>query len=72
MTSPDELMATVDEVVADLSDPATPLPDGTRGYRPLPQSLAGGAAGTALLHIERAFHDLRAVRVSLAATAQMR
>ena len=48
-----------DDLAAALADPAT-VPGGA--HRPVPQSLAGGSAGIALLHIERAVTrpDLRA------------
>jgi hypothetical protein len=46
---------TASEVAATLASPGTVLPDGYRGDgRRWPQCLAGGAAGIALLHVERA------------------
>jgi lantibiotic biosynthesis protein len=50
-----EVRAASDEIAARLARPATVLPDGYQGpARRWPQSLAGGAAGIAVLHIERA------------------
>jgi lantibiotic biosynthesis protein len=46
---------TASQVAATLASPGAVLPDGYRGDgRRWPQSLAGGAAGIALLHVERA------------------
>jgi len=46
---------TADEIAATLASPSAVLPEGYRGDgRHWPQSLAGGAAGIALLHVERA------------------
>jgi lantibiotic biosynthesis protein len=42
------------KIVAGVDDPATVLNPDTSTHRPRPQSLANGAAGVALLHIERA------------------
>jgi len=48
-------VAAASEVAATLASPGAVLPDGYRGDgRRWPQSLAGGAAGIALLHVERA------------------
>jgi lantibiotic biosynthesis protein len=48
-------VAAASEVTATLASPGAVLPDGYRGDgRRWPQSLAGGAAGIALLHVERA------------------
>jgi lantibiotic biosynthesis protein len=48
-------VAAASEIAATLASPGTVLPDGYRGDgRRWPQSLAGGAAGIALLHVERA------------------
>lgn len=53
-TSPDALAA-ADDIAAALADPKTAWPAAPpAGGRAWPQSLAGGAAGIALLHIERA------------------
>ena len=47
--------ATAGEIAATLASPGTVLPDSYQGDgRRWPQSLAGGAAGIALLHVERA------------------
>lgn len=47
--------AVADEIAASLASPRAVLPDGYQAdARRWPQSLAGGAAGIALLHIERA------------------
>lgn len=48
-----EALAVVDELADRLTNPQTLYPDGGVG-RTRPQSLLGGAAGIALLHIERA------------------
>lgn len=48
-------LTTADKLAAALADPNTSWPDGRPdGGRAWPQSLAGGASGIALLHIERA------------------
>ncbi|WP_405524776.1 lanthionine synthetase C family protein [Streptomyces canus] len=48
-------LETVDRLAAALADPSTAWPGGRPdGGRSWPQSLAGGASGIALLHIERA------------------
>ncbi|WP_181801458.1 lanthionine synthetase C family protein [Streptomyces shenzhenensis] len=48
-------LATSDRLARALADPSTVWPDGRPdGVRAWPQSLGGGAAGLALLHIERA------------------
>ncbi|MGH4028781.1 lanthionine synthetase C family protein [Actinomycetota bacterium Odt1-20B] len=48
-------LSTADELADLLADPSTAWPNGTPdGGRAWPQSLAGGASGIALLHIERA------------------
>ncbi|RSS94237.1 lantibiotic modifying enzyme [Streptomyces sp. WAC05292] len=53
-TAPNVLTA-ADALARSLSDPASVWPGGRPdGWRAWPQSLAGGAAGIALLHIERA------------------
>jgi hypothetical protein len=50
-----EVLAAVSRVAAALDSPRTVLPSGCHGDgRRWPQSLAGGAAGIALLHVERA------------------
>jgi lantibiotic biosynthesis protein len=50
-----EALATASEIATTLASPGTVLPAGHQGDgRRWPQSLAGGAAGIALLHIERA------------------
>jgi hypothetical protein len=50
-----EVLAASDEIAARLACPATVLPNGYQGpARRWPQSLAGGATGIAILHIERA------------------
>jgi lantibiotic biosynthesis protein len=50
-----EVLAAVSQVAATLDSPRTVLPSGCHGDgRRWPQSLAGGAAGIALLHVERA------------------
>lgn len=52
---PCEALATASQIAATLASPGTVLPAGHHGDgRRWPQSLAGGAAGIALLHIERA------------------
>ncbi|ALG15440.1 hypothetical protein AOZ06_40715 [Kibdelosporangium phytohabitans] len=48
------LLALVDDIAAGLHDPDTALATDASTHRPRPQSLANGAAGVALLHIERA------------------
>ncbi len=48
-----EALAAVDELADHLADPQTSYPHSGRG-RTRPQSLLGGAAGVALLHLERA------------------
>ncbi|MEU9737195.1 lanthionine synthetase C family protein [Streptomyces sp. NPDC048002] len=48
-------LETADRLAAAITDPSTAWPGGRpQGGRSWPQSLAGGAAGIALLHIERA------------------
>jgi len=48
-------LAVADEIAGTLADPLATWPDGPPdGGRSWPQSLAGGAAGIALLHVERA------------------
>ncbi|WP_412078847.1 lanthionine synthetase C family protein [Streptomyces xanthophaeus] len=48
-------LSTADKLAHRLADPATIWPDGRpEGCRAWPQSLAGGASGIALLHVERA------------------
>ena len=48
-------LATASQVAATLASPGTVLPAGDQGDgRQWPQALAGGAAGIALLHVERA------------------
>ena len=50
-----EALATASHIAGMLMDPATAWPDGPpAGGRSWPQSLFGGAAGIALLHVERA------------------
>jgi lantibiotic biosynthesis protein len=50
-----EVLAAVSRVAATLDSPRTVFPSGCHGDgRRWPQSLAGGAAGIALLHVERA------------------
>lgn len=49
-----QALALVDTLAAELSDPRTAWNAAPPGGRAWPQSLAGGAAGIALLHIERA------------------
>ncbi|MDX6742933.1 lanthionine synthetase C family protein [Actinocorallia sp. A-T 12471] len=51
--NPDALDA-ADKIAASLTDPETAWPNSHPRTRAWPQSLAGGAAGIALLHIERA------------------
>lgn len=50
------IASTVDQIAATLDSPGHVLPDGHQSAigRRWPQSLAGGAAGIALLHVERA------------------
>lgn len=55
MTRPDpEALAASDSIAAALADPLTSWRFAPPGGRVWPQSLAGGAAGVALLHVERA------------------
>ncbi|WP_435611218.1 lanthionine synthetase C family protein [Streptomyces sp. C10-9-1] len=49
-----QALALADTLAAELSDPRTAWDAAPPGGRAWPQSLAGGAAGIALLHIERA------------------
>ncbi|SFD64953.1 lanthionine synthetase C family protein [Streptomyces aidingensis] len=49
-----QALALADTLAAQLSDPRTAWTAAPTGKRAWPQSLAGGAAGIALLHIERA------------------
>lgn len=49
------LVALAENIAADLADPATALAAHDGRHNPQPQSLAGGSAGVALLHTERAF-----------------
>ncbi|MFK0173975.1 lanthionine synthetase C family protein [Streptomyces sp. NPDC090306] len=54
MTPIPQALALADTLAAELSDPGTAWDTAPPGGRAWPQSLAGGAAGIALLHIERA------------------
>ncbi|WP_020393176.1 lanthionine synthetase C family protein [Kribbella catacumbae] len=49
------LQTLVDDITTSLLDPATMRPAKSGGHQYLPQSLAGGAAGVALLHSEHTF-----------------
>jgi hypothetical protein len=49
-----EALTVADQIAAALSDPKAVRTSGPHGGRAWPQSLAGGAVGIALLHIERA------------------
>ncbi|RLK54457.1 lanthionine synthetase C family protein [Actinokineospora cianjurensis] len=53
MTQPRTVEDIVDQLARDLADPATVSTERNQ-HRPVPQSLANGAAGIALLHAERA------------------
>ncbi|MEV6639698.1 lanthionine synthetase C family protein [Amycolatopsis sp. NPDC051371] len=56
MNHPDpSMLALADDIAADLADPHTAFAAHNSLHRPQPQSLAGGSAGVALLHTERAF-----------------
>ncbi|GAA4552722.1 lanthionine synthetase C family protein [Amycolatopsis samaneae] len=57
MTYPDpSLLDLADDIAAGLTDPATAIAIHRSIHNPHSQSLAGGAAGVALLHTERAFN----------------
>ncbi|MFF3710252.1 lanthionine synthetase C family protein [Streptomyces phaeochromogenes] len=54
-TTAPAVLSTADQIARALADPGTVWPSGRPdGVRAWPQSLAGGASGIALLHIERA------------------
>lgn len=56
MSYPDpSLLDLAEDITAGLTDPATALDTHASVHTPRPQSLAGGSAGVALLHTERAF-----------------